>query len=176
MPDSNTKYPTALAVAEPVLALWTALNLLYGAGVLAVLVASVVVPELTAEALLRKRGAGAGVVSSMRFLMVLGLAAVPVMHLILSRLRAIVFTVRQGDPFIAENAKRLDAIALGFLGLELLRLGVGALVTNSALAGLHMRINTGFSVTPWGAVLLLFVLARVFEHGTRMRADLEGTV
>ena len=26
------------------------------------------------------------------------------------------------------------------------------------------------------SVLLLFVLARVFEHGARMRADLEGTV
>jgi hypothetical protein len=31
-------------------------------------------------------------------------------------------------------------------------------------------------VTGWLAVLLLFVLARVFDYGTRMRDDLEGTV
>jgi len=34
----------------------------------------------------------------------------------------------------------------------------------------------GFSFAPWLAVLLLFVLARVFAEGARMRADLEGTV
>ena len=28
----------------------------------------------------------------------------------------------------------------------------------------------------WLAVLLLFVLARVFDHGARMREELEGTV
>ena len=33
-----------------------------------------------------------------------------------------------------------------------------------------------FSLTPWLAVVLLFVLARVFDEGTRMRDDLEGTV
>jgi hypothetical protein len=33
-----------------------------------------------------------------------------------------------------------------------------------------------FSFTPWLSVLLLFVLAGVFAHGARMRADLEGTV
>ena len=31
-------------------------------------------------------------------------------------------------------------------------------------------------MTGWLAVLLLFVLARVFNHGTRIRDDLEGTV
>jgi hypothetical protein len=37
------------------------------------------------------------------------------------------------------------------------------------------RIDT-FSIAPWLAVLLLFVLAGVFSHGARMREDLEGTV
>jgi hypothetical protein len=37
-------------------------------------------------------------------------------------------------------------------------------------------MNWTFSVTRWIAVLLLFVLARVFEQGARMREDLEGTV
>jgi hypothetical protein len=33
-----------------------------------------------------------------------------------------------------------------------------------------------FSVDGWLAVLLIFILARVFDAGTRMRADLDGTV
>lgn len=37
-------------------------------------------------------------------------------------------------------------------------------------------IDWTFSFTPWIAVLLLFVLARVFAHGAQMREDLEGTV
>ena len=39
-----------------------------------------------------------------------------------------------------------------------------------------LDLDWSFSVTGWLAVLLLFVLARVFDHGTRMRDDLEGTV
>jgi hypothetical protein len=33
-----------------------------------------------------------------------------------------------------------------------------------------------FNITGWIAVLLLFVLARVFEQGAAMREDIEGTV
>lgn len=32
------------------------------------------------------------------------------------------------------------------------------------------------SVDGWLSVLLLFILARVFDAGTKMRIDLEGTV
>jgi hypothetical protein len=38
------------------------------------------------------------------------------------------------------------------------------------------RGDWSFSVTPWLAVLLLFVLAQVFGDGARMRDDLTGTV
>jgi hypothetical protein len=37
-------------------------------------------------------------------------------------------------------------------------------------------IDWSFSPTRWVAVLLLFVLARVFEQGAQMREELEGTV
>jgi hypothetical protein len=43
-------------------------------------------------------------------------------------------------------------------------------------AGIDMDIAIQFSLAPWLAVLLLFVLAGVFAHGTRLRDDLEGTV
>jgi hypothetical protein len=40
----------------------------------------------------------------------------------------------------------------------------------------RLELDWSFSFAPWLAVLLLFVLARVFEHGAWMRAELEGTV
>jgi hypothetical protein len=39
-----------------------------------------------------------------------------------------------------------------------------------------LDLDTGFSVSGWLAVLLTFLLARVFAEGTPMREDLEGTV
>jgi hypothetical protein len=53
---------------------------------------------------------------------------------------------------------------------------VGGIGRSGAFAATGMRLDGGFSGTLWAAVLLLFVLARVFEEGSRMRADLEGTV
>ena len=37
-------------------------------------------------------------------------------------------------------------------------------------------IDAGFSIPGWVAVLLTFVLSRVFAEGTVMREDLEGTI
>ena len=45
-----------------------------------------------------------------------------------------------------------------------------------AIPGRPLDIDAGFSVNGWLAVLLTFVLARVFAEGARMRDDLEGTV
>ena len=67
-------------------------------------------------------------------------------------------------------------IAIAVLALELLHLVVGVIVRSDTFAVLGIHIDWSFSFTPWVAVLLLFVLARVFEQGARMRADLEGTV
>ena len=112
----------------------------------------------------------------MRLIMVIGIASVPLAYVILSRLRAIVDTVRDGDPFVAANARRLQTIAWAYLGLELLHIAVGVVAASSGSSAQPLDVHWRFSVTPWVAVLLLFVLARVFDHGARMRADLEGTV
>jgi hypothetical protein len=37
-------------------------------------------------------------------------------------------------------------------------------------------LDAGFSISGWLAVLLTFLLARVFAEGTLMRDDLQGTV
>jgi hypothetical protein len=108
----------------------------------------------------------------LRAIVVVGVIGAAIVHTILRRLLAIVDTVRVGDPFILENARRLDAIAWSVLALEGLRLAVAAIAAAVWEPG---RIDA-FSFAPWLAVLLLFVLAGVFAHGAQMREDLDGTV
>ncbi len=112
----------------------------------------------------------------MRVLMMIGICSVPLAHTVFTRLLAIVRSVRVADPFLAENAVRLQTIAWALLGLELLHLAAGAVAFGSSSETSPLDINWSFSVTGWLAVLLLFVLARVFDHGARMREELEGTV
>ena len=111
-----------------------------------------------------------------RLIMVIGIGSAALTHILLTRLLAIVETVRFGDPFVSGNAARLQTTAWALLGLELAHLAVGAIAAFVSSASQPLDIDWNFSVTGWLAVLLLFLLARVFEHGTRMRDDLEGTV
>lgn len=111
--------------------------------------------------------------TTMRLVMLIGLLMVPLAHLLLTKLRAIVVTVQEGDPFVAANARRLTVIAWALLGIQIVDLGFGILATTSDL---DQEMPWSFALTPWLAVLLLFVLARVFEHGTRMRDELAATV
>ena len=84
--------------------------------------------------------------------------------------------MRLGDPFVRDKARRLNSIAWWMLGGELIYLGVGAIARYASSGGQVLDINWRFTLTPWIALLLLFVLARVFEAGARMREDLAGTV
>jgi hypothetical protein len=108
--------------------------------------------------------------------MVVGIAGAFIAHKILTGLLRIVESVRAGDPFVADNAARLHAIAWWLLGAELLHLLVGLLARAASTAAQPIDIDWSFSFTPWIAVLLLFVLARVFAQGARMREDIAGTV
>jgi len=169
MPHS---YPDTLALSRRVLRVLIILNLLMGAFILALLVASLV----SEGPVMRALGAGTAPGNSrlfvgMRLIMVIGLCAVPLVHFVLTRLLAIVDTVTVGNPFVVANAERLKRIAWAVLGLELSAVAAGVSTTATPL-----HISWGFSLTRWLAVLMLFVLARVFEQGARMREDLEGTV
>lgn len=174
MPHS---YPDPLALSRRVLRALTKLNLLMGALILALLIAS-----LIAEApVMRALGVPPAQFSSMlfvgmRLIMVLGIGAVPIVHFVLTRLLTIVETVSVGNPFVSANAARLQGIAWAVLGLELMHFAVGAVAAGVSSAAVPLNIRWGFSLTRWLAVLLLFVLARVFEQGARMREELEGTV
>ena len=112
----------------------------------------------------------------LRVIAVLGLVAIPLNHAILRRLLAIVETVRAGDPFVASNAGRLQAIAWVLLTLQLLSIVIGGIGKAISTSAHPLHLGAGFSTSGWLAVILTFVLARVFAAGTLMRQELEGTV
>jgi hypothetical protein len=175
-PNPNP-YPDPLALSSTVLRVLTKLNLLLGALILALLIASLIADTWFKRAF----GVSPGnsnfmLLTGMRLIMVIGILSAPVVHFILTRLLMIVETVGTGNPFVAANAARLQSIAWALLALELAHYAVGAVAAGLSSAGLPVDISWGFSLTRWLAVLLLFVLARVFEQGARMREDLEGTV
>lgn len=166
----------ALPIVHVVLRILIVLNWIGGAAILALLV---VMPNehwiMTAFKLLPSPEA-ARIVMGLRAVAVLGLAAIPLNYVVLKRLLAIVETVRAGDPFVVPNASRLRAIAWALLALQLLSLVIGAIGKTISTPAHPVNLNAGFSINGWLAVLLTFVLARVFAEGTLMREDLEGTV
>lgn len=111
----------------------------------------------------------------LRIWIVLALPMVAAVHVLLSRLLAVVETVRTGDPFVPENAARLKTIAWCVLVSQLLHLTYGMLAAAVNAAGSNVEWKFG-GLTGWLAVVLLFVLARVFEEGTHMREDLKTMI
>jgi hypothetical protein len=166
----------ALPVAHVVLRIVIVLNWLAGAAILALLV---VLPNerwIMSAFQLSPSPDADRLVTGLRVVAVLGLAAIPLNYLVLKRLAAIVDTVRSGDPFVATNADRLRAIAWTLLALQLLSMVIAAIGKMVSTAAHPVHLDAGFSISGWLAVLLTFLLARVFAEGTRMRQDLEGTV
>jgi Protein of unknown function (DUF2975) len=89
---------------------------------------------------------------------------------LLQELIRLIDSARIGDPFVPESGKRLRRI-----GWLLVAFNVCVSVSISlALSGSVRLPMTSFS--GWLTVLLVFVLARIFEQGTRMRAELQETV
>ena len=170
-------YPDTLALSRTVLRVLCNLNLALGALILALLIASLIAEAPVMRALgARPASDDSMLFVGMRLIMVIGICAVPVAHVVLTRLLTIVETVGIGSPFLSANAERLRMIAWAVLALELMHFAVGTIAAGVSSAAAPLNISWGFSLTRWLAVLLLFVLARVFEQGARMREELEGTV
>ena len=166
----------ALPIAHVVLRILIVLNWLYGAAIATLLVAMPTRRWIMSALDLSPSPEADQVIMALRAIAVLGLVAVPLNYLVLRRLLAIVETVRAGDPFVAANASRLQAIAWALLGLQLLSLVIGAIAKAVSTPAHPLHLQAGFSISGWLAVLLTFLLARVFAEGTLMRQDLEGTV
>ena len=166
----------ALPIAYGVLRILIVVNWLYGAAIFALLV---IMPnrEWIMTALhVPASPEGERLIIGMRAIALLGLAAIPLHYVVLKRLLAIVATVREGDPCVAANASRLQAIGWALFALQLLSLVIGAIARSVSTPAQPLHLDAGFSISGWLAVLLTFVLAGVFAEGTLMRDDLEGTV
>ena len=94
----------------------------------------------------------------------------------LDQLRKIVDTVRDGDPFVQDNADRLRRIGWVMVGIQVAGLPIGILAKHLERHLDQLHLDAGFSLNGLLAILLIFVLAQVFEQGAAMRDDLEGSV
>ena len=166
----------ALPIAHVVLRILIVLNWLGGAAILALLVVMPNEQWIMSAFKLSPSPEAERLVMGLRAIAGLGLVAIPLNYVVLKRLLAIVETVRAGDPFVAANAFRLQAIAWTLLALQLLSLVIGAIAKAVSTPAHPLHLQAGFSISGWLAVLLTFLLARVFAEGTLMREDLEGTV
>jgi hypothetical protein len=174
---SGTSSPSAaLPIAHVVLRILILVNWFYGAAIFVLLVLMPNEQWIMSAFKLSPSPEAERLVAGLRAIAVLGLAAVPVNYAVLKRLLAMVETVRAGDPFVATNAARLQAIAWMLLVLQVLSVVIGAIGKAVSTPAHPVDIDAGFSINGWLAVLLTFLLARVFAEGTLMREDLEATV
>jgi len=177
MTSSPQRSDRPLALSRTVLRMLIKLNVILGILIFALLIASLIAGGWVMRALGVIPSPDSGrLILGMRGIMVIGILAVPVVHLIYTRLLAIVETVSAGDPFVVINAARLQTIAWAIVGLELMHVAVVVLANGVVVGTQKVDIGGKFSVTPWLTILLLFVLARVFDQGARMRDELAGTV
>jgi hypothetical protein len=153
-----------------------AANWLLGAAILALLVVSPNEQWIMAAFKLSPSPDTQRLIMGLRAVAALGLVGIPLNYAVLKKLLAIVLTVRAGDPFVATNARRLQTIAWALLGLQLLSIVIGAIDTAVSSPAHPVHLDAGLSINGWLAVILTFLLARVFAEGSRMREDLEGTV
>lgn len=167
---------TALPIAHAALRLLIVANWLFGGAILTLLVAMPTRRWIISALGLSPSPEAERLIFGLHAMAVVGLIAIPINALVLKRLLAMVETVRAGDPFVAANASRLRTIAWALLVLQLLSLGVGTIAKAVSTPAHPLDVEAGFSITGWLAVLLTFLLARVFAEGTVMRQDLEGTV
>jgi hypothetical protein len=114
--------------------------------------------------------------------LLVGFAIVAALFVFFGKLRAIINTVSEGDPFVPVNAERLSLMAWLMLGVQLLVWAAIPfalqLVDFVRIFGedSDIKIDGGFDISGILLIIILFILARVFRHGAALREDLEGTV
>lgn len=114
-------------------------------------------------------------VTGVRLLMLIGIAMTIAVDRLLLPLSGVVASAERGDPFVPANAHRLRQIGWALLALQLLDLPCTLLARFWPSLGAAAPAG-GTSIGGWLATLMVFVLARVFAAGARMRDDLAGTV
>jgi hypothetical protein len=176
MPKSTERSVSVLPIAYVAVRVLIVLNWVAGAAIAVLLVvmpnkrfimsAFSIAPSPDADRLLM----------GLRAIAVLGLAGIGLHYVILKRLLAIVETVRAGDPFDLPNAVRLREIGWTLVALQLLSMVIGGIAKAVSTPAHPLHLGAGFSISGWLAVLLTFLLARVFAEGALMRDELKATV
>ncbi|PZH16893.1 DUF2975 domain-containing protein [Streptomyces sp. NTH33] len=100
--------------------------------------------------------------------------------LILVLLLRMARTLRDGDVFVPENARRLSVMGLTVLVQAVLSPVLTAVTTQALVGSTPMADHILFSATFSGKYVLLaflvLALGEVFRRGTKLRADTEGLV
>ena len=138
----------ALAVARPVIRTLIVLNAIYGLVIAGLLVFSFAIEgwpqrplgfDLTHEHPM----AGFG----LRMIVIVGVVGAVIVYTVLRRLLRIVESVRDGDPFILDNARHLEAIAWSVAALEGLRVIVASIAATfvQSISGSRARARCASS-------------------------------
>ena len=153
-----------------------AFNIVFVVAAVVALAATFVAQAPLEARLVAKYGAGGGdALTFVRLLIALSLPTALAAHRLFAALAAILRSVLAGDPFVGDNAARLRTIGWSLLALQLIDLALGAIVAWGQARGLD-TVGWQPTLMGWLAVLVAFVLARVFTVGTRLREDAEGLV
>lgn len=106
----------------------------------------------------------------------LGIVTLGLIWTMMRKLLAIIASVEDGNPFVRANAMRLKAIGWLMVGLQVV--GVPLAIAAGNAADMFGESDTGWDLSLNGilAILLVFILAGIFERGAEMREELEGTV
>jgi hypothetical protein len=95
--------------------------------------------------------------------------------LILRHLRAVVHSLRIGDPFQPANVSRLKQIGLT-LAVVTSGAWIGQTLVSRLVRGTLEPPSLFDLVTPAFSILVVFVLAEVFREGARLRRESELTI
>lgn len=98
-------------------------------------------------------------------------------------LRRIIGSLEAGDPFVPENAGRIRVLAAAIAVLTLTSYilpGIVAGLTEvfGKLGGgtITTKPDLDFNIPAWLAVIILLVLAQIFDEGARLRAEEQMTI
>lgn len=118
----------------------------------------------------------AGLLPNLLSVFALGILTLGLIWTVMRKLLAIIASVEEGNPFVRANAIRLKAIGWLMVGLQIV--GVPLAIAAGKAADMFGESDTGwdFSLNGILAILLVFILAGIFERGAEMREELEGTI
>lgn len=171
------KFDRLTRVSISVVGIVRVANLIAGLVCVAGLIGSVLVADAIEARLVAKYGADLSefTLNLLRGVVFLALPTAYAVERLCQALRAMLNTVEGGEPFASVNAARLRTIGWMLLAIQVLDLTLGAVSVYAQSLSIDF-VAWQPSLTGWIAVLVAFVLARVFTVGAAMRDDLEGTV